>query len=119
MPTGPEGHSGLRKKVCVICWNENGKKPTKCVTPKEESLIQEHIIEGYLANDELMPCGVCSKCRLDLLKLSKGEDITFLVSSEYAGIKRVTRNTDFELKKTCCTCAVCKRGRMNGGEFLR
>lgn len=119
MPKVPEGHSGLRKKVCVICWNENGKKPTKCVTPIEERLIQENIIEGYLVTDELMPCGVCGKCHFNLLKLSKGEDITFSVSSEYTGIKRVTRNTDFELKKTCCTCTMCKRGRMNGGEFHR
>ena len=56
-----EGHSGLRKKVCAICWNESGKKPTRCVSAKEESLIQEYLIEGYLANDEFMPCGLCNK----------------------------------------------------------
>ena len=114
-----EGHSGLRKKVCAICWNENGKKPTRCVSAKEESLIQEYLIEGYLANDEFMPCGLCNKCRFDLLRLSKEEDFTIMVSTEYAGIKRVTRNSEVELKQFDCTCVVCRRGGMNGGEFNR
>ena len=42
-----------------------------------------------------------------------------MVSTEYAGIKRVTRNSEVELKQTDCTCVVCKRGGMYGGEFNR
>ncbi len=44
--------------VC-ICFNKRGSKPSKCVSVKHEEIIIDNDIEGFLASDERLPCGIC------------------------------------------------------------
>ena len=117
MPNKKKDHLSLRKNVCCVCFNERGSKPSRCVNLKYEKIIRDCVIEGYLLSDERLPCGVCDRCHFDLLKASKGQEITFSISRQYENIRRYTRQTISETKKIECECAVCLRGRMNGNEW--
>ena len=112
-------HNQLRLKVCVVCFNESGKKATRDLITSEEDYIKENIIIGYSSDDLFLPGRLCENCHFSLLKDRKKAISEIQPSETYQQIKRSTRSSILNVEKEDCDCIVCERGRLYGLELRR
>ena len=63
MPKAKRNHDENLSKVCAICWNESGLKPSRVVSENEETAIQQFILGEYSRSDSKFPRGLCSTCQ--------------------------------------------------------
>ena len=55
-------HEEARMKVCAVCTNLWGYKAARKVTPEEENLIQQDVLEVYTSCNMFFPSGICVRC---------------------------------------------------------
>ena len=56
-------HEENRAKVCAVCWNERGFKPSRQVSDRENQALQDFLFPTYDKNDVRFPRGLCNTDR--------------------------------------------------------
>ena len=109
----PISHENHRKKVCVLCFNERGKKPKRRVSKLQADAICALLNPTFSLEDFNFPTGICSGCNtaLDRLKHGKLENIYL---SELFGCIKVPRT---DTNHSVCGCQICERGSLYGAAW--
>ena len=105
-------HEEARMKVCAVCTNLWGYKAPRKVTPEEEKLIQQDVLEVYTSCNMFFPSGICVGCIHLLTLVKRGDrDVELKLPEDYiCQPARETRSSDGEV----CSCRWCKLARMSG-----
>ena len=105
-------HEEARMKVCAVCTNLWGYKAARKVTPEEEKLIQQDVLEVYTSCNMFFPSGICVRCIHLLTLVKRGDrDVELKLPEDYiCQPARETRSSDGEV----CSCRWCKLARMSG-----
>ena len=109
----PATHEENRNRVCIVCFEKAKYDVTNVIVER----IKKYFIENYSLDDSVLPKGICSKCRNDLLEISQGKkDITVLpdthdFSSLFPFVRlTATRQDPFPV----CHCQMCDVARCKG-----
>lgn len=102
-------HNENRSKVCVVCFEKSKYKITDVIV----SRIRSYFIENYDVDDESVPCGICSKCRRDLMDVSNSVKSVDILPEPYNfdSIFAYTRATRSD-PSPICLCAICEIARL-------
>ena len=92
-------HENNRKKVCVICY----RKGTRSLSLCDIGLINEHVIQGFNADDQNFPFAICNGCYLLLSKKGSSADVKLPVVDNYDPER--PKNLRSSAK---CDCKICK-----------
>ena len=63
-------HDAARASVCKVCVQK--KKCVRPCTEKYDTLIAKHYRSGLDAQDDALPSGICSSCRMALNDIESG-----------------------------------------------
>ena len=74
-------HEEARMKVCAVCTNLWGYKAARKVTPEEEKLIQQDVLEVYTSCNMFFPSGICVRCIHLLIQVKRTRGGTGMWSS--------------------------------------
>ena len=111
-----EFHNKNRSKVCALCLNEQGLKPSRPVTMNEADIIRSRIAQSFNLNDEKYTSVLCSTCHTQLWRLHHGSSNLIFLSKKFGeDLTPVTRLTSAEK----CDCIICVRGQLNGGAWMK
>ena len=108
----PCSHDENRAKVCVVCMQKAKYPLTEIIINR----IQAYFITNYDKFDCCLPCGICGKCRSDLLDISKGKKDTSILPQVYdfsdiiPSLPSSTRANPHPI----CDCCICDIARQSG-----
>ena len=106
MPTFARNHCQSRKKVCILCM----QKSKEAITPGALKRIENLISDVIDFHDARVPQGICTTCRVSLIKREKSElaDAPQLQLFNFSSIfvPRFTRSSPLS-----CNCTICKIAR--------
>ena len=109
-------HRKNRQKVCCLCLNEHGLKPSRLCSVKEEEIIQSRIAHSFTLKDEKYAEGLCSTCHTQIWRLHHGSSNLIFISKSFGEAldqSPVTRSSSAEK----CDCVICCRAQLNGGAW--
>ena len=110
--TKPRTHEDHRRKVCAICYCQNGSSVKRHVCPTEERIIKKLISGDYSVDNPKFPTGLCGTCRIDIYKLEK-KLIKSIFVSQHFGV-----NIPIQLRSQGgCQCVICEIGRLSGPAY--
>ena len=77
MPNKPKTHQEVRKEICIVCVRKipNVRK----IQPNLVSLIKQHVYNGYTVENDALPSGICTACRLTLTALEVDIFVYYIV----------------------------------------
>lgn len=64
-------HEQCRQNVCILCFGKT--KEMRIVTEVQKRMIVQYFIKDYNSENILLPCGICTTCRLVVSAYSKGD----------------------------------------------
>ena len=104
-------HEENRCKVCAICFGKAKYNLTAIVLER----IQRYFRKDYDPSDNRFPCGICSKCRSDLIDISAGKKKIEILPELYdyihiSPITTTTRSNPVPL----CDCEICNVSQKSG-----
>lgn len=106
-------HGNYRKKVCVLCFNERGKKPKRRVSKLQADAICALLNPTFSLEDFNFPTGICSGCNTALDRLKHGKLENIYLSELFGCIKVPPTDTNHSV----CGCQICERGSLNGAAW--
>ena len=105
-------HDQNRELVCLVCFKK-GNSMIKIDSGVNLSRVQKYFIENYDPNEEKIPNGLCSRCRIILLDIEQGKksvsalpepmDFSSLIFPAITRSSKVNNLKDFQH----CTCSIC------------
>ena len=99
MPNFAKNHCQSRKCVCILCM----KKSRETITPGAKKRIRGLISEEIDFDDVRVPQGICTSCRMSLIKRDSAIQL-FDFSSIF--VPHFTRSSPLS-----CNCTICKIAR--------
>jgi hypothetical protein len=104
-------HEENRKKVCLICFNKSNCNITDVVLAR----IRRYFMPTYEMTNPNLPCGMCSRCRSNLLDISDGNKSTSVLPTPFdfrviAPYTTATRSDPIPV----CECQICEIARQSG-----
>lgn len=104
-------HDENRKKVCIKCFQKAKYQVTDIVLAR----IRNFFISTYDIGDQTLPCGICGKCRADLIDISNGRKPSEILPPPYNFSEinphiMITRSDPFPY----CECQICETARLSG-----
>lgn len=104
MPTVARNHCESRKVVCILCL----RKTKAILSSSAEQRIRSFFHQDIDFNDPRVPCGICTTCRIDLVRKEKGQDVSLPKLHDFSQVfvPRFLRSSPIS-----CNCMICKIAR--------
>ena len=109
----PPSHKSNQKKVCVLCFNERGKNPKRCVSKLQAEAICSLLNPAFSLEDFNFHIEICSACNTAQYRLKQGKFENTFVSELFGGIEVPRTDTNHSV----CGCLICVRGSHNGAAW--